>query len=55
MNNFTKEELQFLLDLITYQSAENSNGPLEKKIQSMINKYDEPKYCDVSGIKINFK
>ena len=41
MNDFTKEELKFISDLLTYQSSENMNEELRDKVDSMIDNYCE--------------
>ncbi len=49
MNDFTKEELEIILDGILWRDnhVHPSFRPekLKDKIQSMIHNYDKPKYC----------
>lgn len=45
MNDFTKEELEYIffcVDMVTYKNDEGDiYGKLEEKIQSMIDNYDD--------------
>lgn len=45
MNDFTKEELIYLHNQLEFDF-------LKEKIKSMIENYEKPEYCDVSGIKL---
>lgn len=51
MNDFTKEELEYLFNIVLYQSAENSNEKVINKIQSLIDNYcehEEDTHCYAS-------
>ena len=46
MNDFTKEELEFICNAVFYYDKDNSFGLFVNKLQSMIDDYCEPKQID---------
>ncbi len=57
MTDFTKEELEEIhYGIWTWEGTRDKPKiiqDIQNKIQSMIDNYSEPKYCEHSGVKID--